>query len=259
MEVLVRIVLGVRLVAHGLVHLLWLAQSDDPAWPFRLDRSWLVSEATRKHVAVVLIALIVAGFALLGLAVWGVPGLPSIWPVLAIGAALASLAALVLSSIVSSYGAQQLTSHSLSWRCGIPPGRIASDRHTRRETFGARDGDGDVSSRRIRQSIRTPAHGSRESGAFKQLLLRGDPGAVKREPSPDGGFAGSPNPAPHVPGQQLTALLEHDPAARVCQWPRRPRAVGGSVLDGDQVFDVLVAVVLRCDNTDWCAVLGRER
>lgn len=69
MEVLVRIVLGVRLVAHGLVHLLWLAQSDDPAWPFRLDRSWLVSEATRKHVAVVLIALIVAGFALLGLAV----------------------------------------------------------------------------------------------------------------------------------------------------------------------------------------------
>jgi hypothetical protein len=95
-EVLVRIVLGVLLVAHGLVHLLWLASSDDPAWPFRLDRSWLVSEAARKPVAVVLIALIVAGFALLGLAVWGVPGLTSIWPVLAIGAAVASLAALVL-------------------------------------------------------------------------------------------------------------------------------------------------------------------
>ncbi len=96
MEVLVRIVLGVLLVAHGLVHLLWLARSDNPAWPFRLDRSWLVSEAIRKPVAVVLIPLIVAGFALLGLAVWGVPGLTSIWPVLAIGAAVASLAALVL-------------------------------------------------------------------------------------------------------------------------------------------------------------------
>ena len=84
------------LVAHGLVHLLWLAPSDDPAWPFRLDRSRLVSEATRTPIAVVLIALIVAGFALLGLAVWGVPRLTSIWPVLAVGPAIASLAVLVL-------------------------------------------------------------------------------------------------------------------------------------------------------------------
>lgn len=96
MEVLVRIVLGVLLVAHGLVHLLWFAPSDDQAWPFRLDRSWLLPEATRKPVAVVLIALTVAGFALLGLAVGGVPGLTSIWPVLAIVAAVASLTALVL-------------------------------------------------------------------------------------------------------------------------------------------------------------------
>jgi len=95
-EVLVRIVLAVLLAAHGLVHLLWFAPSDDPAWPFRLDRSWLVTEATRTPIAVVLIALVVAGFALLGLAVWGVPGLTSIWPALAIGAAAASLAALVL-------------------------------------------------------------------------------------------------------------------------------------------------------------------
>lgn len=93
---LVRIVLGVLLVAHGLVHLLWLAPSDDPAWPFRLDRSWLVPAASGKPVAFVLIALILAGFTLLGLAVWGVPGLSSIWPVLAIGGALASLVGLVL-------------------------------------------------------------------------------------------------------------------------------------------------------------------
>lgn len=55
-----------------------------------------MSGATHEPLAFVLIALIVAGFALLGLAVWGVPGLTSIWPVLAIGAAVASLAALVL-------------------------------------------------------------------------------------------------------------------------------------------------------------------
>jgi hypothetical protein len=92
----VRIVLGVLVVAHGLVHLLWFAPSTDQAWPFRLDRSWLLSEGTRKPVAVVLIALIVAGFALLGLAVWGVPGLTSIWPILAIVASAASLAVLGL-------------------------------------------------------------------------------------------------------------------------------------------------------------------
>jgi hypothetical protein len=84
-EVLVRIFLGLLLVSHGLVHLMWFAPNDDPAWPFRLDRSRLMSEATRKPVAIALVALIVAGFALLGLALWGVPGLASIWPRLAIG------------------------------------------------------------------------------------------------------------------------------------------------------------------------------
>lgn len=96
MEVLVRIVLGVLLVAHGLVHLMWFGPNDDPAWPFRLDRSWVTSEAIRKPVAIGLVGLVVTGFALLGLAAWGVPGLASMWPALAIGAAFPSLATLVL-------------------------------------------------------------------------------------------------------------------------------------------------------------------
>ena len=65
MELLVRLFLGVLLVAHGLVHLMWFAPNDDPAWPFRLDRSWLISETTRKPVAIALVSLTVAGFALL--------------------------------------------------------------------------------------------------------------------------------------------------------------------------------------------------
>ena len=96
MNIVVRIILGVLLIAHGLVHLLWFAPNDDSRWPFRLDRSWLMSEGTRKPVAVALVALIVAGFSLLGFAVWGAPGLVSIWPGLAIAAAAVSLAALVL-------------------------------------------------------------------------------------------------------------------------------------------------------------------
>jgi hypothetical protein len=95
-DVPIRMLLGALLVADGLVHLRWLAPNDDPAWPFRLNRSWLLSEATRKPVAVALVALIVAGFTLLGLAVWGVPGLTAIWPGLAVGAAVVSLTALVL-------------------------------------------------------------------------------------------------------------------------------------------------------------------
>ena len=96
METLVRIFLGLLLVAHGLVHLLWFVANDDPAWPFRLDRSWLISQPARKPVAVTLVALIVAGFALIGLAVGGVPGLAPLWPLLVIVAAGASLTALVL-------------------------------------------------------------------------------------------------------------------------------------------------------------------
>ena len=96
MEAFVRIILGVLVVAHGLVHLMWFAPNDDPAWPFRLDRSRLTSEATGKALAIALVALIVTGFALLGLAVWGVPVLASIWPGLAIGSAVASLTALAL-------------------------------------------------------------------------------------------------------------------------------------------------------------------
>lgn len=96
MDIVVRIVLGVLLVAHGLVHLMWWAPDDAPGWPFRLDRSWLLPGPARLPVAVLLVGIVVAAFALLGLAVWGVPGLAPMWPVLTIGGAGASLLALVL-------------------------------------------------------------------------------------------------------------------------------------------------------------------
>ena len=97
MEVLVRTVLGVLLVAHGLVHLMWLApRPDDPASPFRTDRSWALPEPARRPVAVAGVAVVVVGFALVGLAAWGVPGLASAWPGPALVAAAASLAVLVL-------------------------------------------------------------------------------------------------------------------------------------------------------------------
>jgi hypothetical protein len=87
----VRVVAGVLLLAHGLVHLLYLA----PGVPeFSIDQSWLLAASARRPVALALMAATVAGFALVALAVWGVPVLSDIWPALTIGACLLSMALL---------------------------------------------------------------------------------------------------------------------------------------------------------------------
>ena len=89
----VRIVVGMLLLAHGLVHLLYLAR-DVPE--FTLDRSWLVPDAARRPVGLVLMAATVVAFTLVALAVWGVPGLSAVWPMLTIAACVLSAVLLVL-------------------------------------------------------------------------------------------------------------------------------------------------------------------
>jgi hypothetical protein len=92
MMVVVRIVAGILLLAHGLVHLLYLAPDVSE---FSTQRSWLVPEAARQPVAWALIAATIASSAALALAVWGVPGLAAAWPVLAVFAGALSLVLLV--------------------------------------------------------------------------------------------------------------------------------------------------------------------
>jgi hypothetical protein len=97
MEVLLRVVSGVLLAAHGLVHLLYfVTNAQDPRWPFTLARSWVLPEPARRPVGVGLVGVTVVLFVLLGLAVWGVPGLSAIWPVLAVAGSAASLVTLAL-------------------------------------------------------------------------------------------------------------------------------------------------------------------
>lgn len=91
--VVLRVGVGVLLLAHGLVHLLYLA---DDVPEFSLDQSWLVPPGARRPVALVLLGVTIAGFALLALAVWGVPFLSAAWPGIAVVACLASLALLVV-------------------------------------------------------------------------------------------------------------------------------------------------------------------
>jgi len=90
--VAVRAVAGVLLIAHGLVHLLYLA----PGVPeFSLEKSWLVPAVARRNLGSVLILATVVAFVLVGLAVWGVPGLAGAWPLLTLVAAVLSLVLLI--------------------------------------------------------------------------------------------------------------------------------------------------------------------
>ena len=91
--VLIRITAGVLLLAHGLVHLLYLANDVSE---FSLDRSWLVPESARRPIALGLIVATVAAFAILALAVWGIPGLSTAWPALTVVACLLSMVLLIL-------------------------------------------------------------------------------------------------------------------------------------------------------------------
>ena len=96
MIVLIRVVVGLLLAAHGLVHLLYLApEARNPSYPFTLEDSWLVPGAARRPLALALLAATIAAFGLLALAVWGVPGLAHQWPALAIAGASSSLALLI--------------------------------------------------------------------------------------------------------------------------------------------------------------------
>lgn len=96
MTAFARIIVGLLLLAHGLVHLLYLVPSaGDPKYPFSLTRSWLLPESTRRPVALVLITAVVLGFLASALALWGAPGLSGHWSGITIAAASLSAALLI--------------------------------------------------------------------------------------------------------------------------------------------------------------------
>lgn len=96
MTALARILVGFLLIAHGLVHLLFVVPAAaDPRYPFSLQRSWLLPESARRPVAFVLLTAVVVGFLASALGVWGVPALAGIWFQVTIAAAGSSIALLV--------------------------------------------------------------------------------------------------------------------------------------------------------------------
>ena len=96
------------LVAHGLVHLLFLVPSPaagaegGPGWPFDLERSWAavrlgLGSGAVHAIALVLIAVTIGAFALAGLATAGILVPAAGWgPLVAVGS-IVSLCLLVLA------------------------------------------------------------------------------------------------------------------------------------------------------------------
>lgn len=104
-----RWLLGAFLVAHGLVHLLFVVPqpatsaggSGAAEWPFDKARSWLVTGAgldvNLVHViGVALICAVTVGFLLAGLATVGILFPAGWWPVLVVASAAASAVLLAL-------------------------------------------------------------------------------------------------------------------------------------------------------------------
>ena len=91
-----KVLLGLLLVVHGLIHLVYFAPANDPKFPMTAGKSWLVTsrglpiEAVRRLVAVLAVTAAVA-FCLLALSYFGLL-VPTNWfTPLAVVAALASL------------------------------------------------------------------------------------------------------------------------------------------------------------------------
>ena len=105
---MLKILFGVFLIAHGLVHAILAAapipndpESKPGAFFTASDRSWLLPQlgmnaSTVQWIGIILVALSTLGFVLAGLGVFGVPGLTTVWRTVAVVSSCTSLLLLIL-------------------------------------------------------------------------------------------------------------------------------------------------------------------
>jgi len=105
---MLKIVLGVFIIAHGLVHAILAAApnpSDPNAKPGAFfttpDRSWLLpqlglSASAVQWIGIILVVASTLGFVLAGLGIFGAAGLSTIWRMLAVISSCISLLLLIL-------------------------------------------------------------------------------------------------------------------------------------------------------------------
>ena len=123
--VAIQVIIGLFLVAHGLVHLLYFVPPS-PDFPMTPDKSWLVRQAgvSLKVVVPLVRTLAVAGaagFVLLAFSFWDL-GVPREWFVpLAVVAAAVSLDLLALTWIRSFVFAVLIDLGVIVWAVGWGP------------------------------------------------------------------------------------------------------------------------------------------
>jgi hypothetical protein len=94
-----RILFGVFLLAHAVIHLGWLSpKPDDPKHPFAWRSPWLpgASEAALKGTGTAAISLLLLAYLVAALGLWGVPVLSQFWGAAAVLGSVLSLIVTVL-------------------------------------------------------------------------------------------------------------------------------------------------------------------
>lgn len=101
---MVRVLFGLFLLAHGLIHAGFVARAPAPApgapeWPFEMGRSWLVTmigidAGVVRTIGAALVVATVVAFAGAGLAWFGLVVPAAWWPALVIAGSASSLAVL---------------------------------------------------------------------------------------------------------------------------------------------------------------------
>jgi hypothetical protein len=101
----VRYLFALFLVAHGLVHALWVVRVPSEAsgkpWPFTLSTSPILSplgasESVLRPLGIALMGVAIAAFALSALGAAGVPILVSAWPAITLFASVVSIVLTIL-------------------------------------------------------------------------------------------------------------------------------------------------------------------
>ena len=84
---LLRLLTATLCLAHGSLHLGFITPPpDDPAYPFRIDESWLVPAAAQRQVGLTLATIAILAFAGLAVVVLGIRRIRYAWrPLLGIG------------------------------------------------------------------------------------------------------------------------------------------------------------------------------
>ena len=94
-----KLLLGLFVIAHGLLHASYLTpKPDDPNYPFYLDRGWFADMAgsSAKPIGTMLVIITVVAFAMTGLGLLGLPVAYGLWKAALLIGAIASLLLLVL-------------------------------------------------------------------------------------------------------------------------------------------------------------------